>query len=710
MSTTMHRTASPLLLLLALALPAAAEDATPGPVPPTPPAQVAEGGRFTMEFRGARLGQVLDWLSKQAGLVIANPVELPQPITLVALSPLTTAEAVEALNGVLVAQGHAAVVRGRTLHVVPLNAARQQNLPVEFGADPRRIPETDRMVTQIIPVSFATVKDLAENLAPLLNTATATLSANESSNCLILTDTQANIRRIAAIVQAIDASVSGEQQVRVFNLAHADATTVAQVITDLYTQRTTSSRNGQNQGGPFAQMFGGRGPQQPQQQQTSSGSASAKAGEVTAAADSGTNSVVVRASPATMAVLAAVVEQLDVDTSTRDGVLVYRVRNSKAADLAESLTSLFSGSTTTTATRTTAQNRTVPGQGQAGPQMAPAASSSSSSSSSSALDLSGQVKVVAEASSNSVLILTAERNHERLRRILEDIDQPVKQVLVRVLIAEVTIEKGLDVGIELQGANPSTSTGSSRVFSNFDIFDSTLGMNGYLLENTDFRAAIRALASDTRFDVLSRPYILTTDNQEATVNVSQNVPVINGSRTDTNNNITTTFDRQDVGIILTVTPQINSDGRVVLDVQQEMSALSDSSIPVADDVQAPIINKRTMTTRVVVEHGQTAVVGGLVKDSLTETVRKIPLLGDIPVLGWLFKRTERTKSQTELLVFLTPQVVGTPAEMADLSRQIRSEMQHLDAAVEAGLLQRHLDLLAGLPVGTPLAPPAKAGE
>ncbi len=697
MSNPMHRTVSPFLLLLALAVPLTAEDATPpAPPPPVPPAEVVDGARFTMEFRGARLGQVLDYLSKQAGFVIANPVELAQPLTLVALTPLTPAEAVDALNGVLVSQGYAAIVRGRTLHIVPLPSARQQGLPVEFGADPKRIPDTDRMVTQIIPVQFATVKDLADNLTPLLNTATATMAANESSNTLILTDTQANIRRIAAIVQAIDASVSGEQQVRVFNLAYADAATAAQVITDLYTSKQGGSRNSQQQN-PFAQMFGGRSGQQGGQQAQAGtpGAATSRSGEVTAAADSGTNSVVIRASSATMTVLAQVVAQLDVDTSTRDGVLLYRVRNGKAADLATTLTSLFaSAQTSSTANRTaTAQNRTVPGQ--------QAASSASSSS----LDLSGQVKVVADTTSNSVLILSAERNFERLRKLLNDIDQPMRQVLVRVLVAEVTAEKGLDLGVELQGYNPSDATGSSRVFSAFNIFDSTLGMNGYLLQTADFRAAIRALSSDTRFDVLSRPYILTTDNLQATVNVSQEVPVINGSRTDANNNLTTTFDRRDVGIILTVTPQINSEGRVVLDVSQELSALADAGIPIAKDVQAPIINKRTMSTRVVVENGQTAVVGGLVHDKLTETVRKVPLLGDIPLLGWLFRRTVRTQSQTELLVFLTPQVVAKPEDLADLGRQLRSEMQRLDAAVEGGLLQRHLDQLMSLKPGEPLPPP-----
>lgn len=706
-----HRLASPLLLLLALAVPAAAAETVPAPAPA---AEVKPGGRFTMEFRGARLGQVLDYLSKEAGFVIANPVELAQPLTLVAQQPVTAAEAIEALNGVLLGQGFAAVVRNRTLHIVPLPSARQQNLPVGVGADPERIPDTDTMVTQVIPVQFATVKDLAENLTPLLNSATATLAANESSNTLILTDTQSHVRRIAAIIKAIDGSVSGEQQVRVFNLAHADAEQVAQVITTLYTSKTTSSRNGQNQN-PFAAMFGrnGGGPPMPGMmgggnQASGTTASTARSGEVTAAGDSGTNSVVIRASPATMEVLSQVVAQLDVDTSTRDGVLVYKVRNAKAADLATTLTTLFSGSGTTASSsgtsRTTSQNRSV--QGMPGGQSGPAAASGSSSSTS--LDLSGKVTVVADTSSNAVLILTAERNFDRIRRILEEVDQPVRQVLVRVLVAEVTIEKGLDLGVELQGHRPSDSAGSTRVFSNFNLFDSTLGMNGYLLETADFRAAIRALASDSRFDVLSRPYVLTTDNKEATVNVSQEVPIITGTRTDTSNNVTSTFERKDVGIILTVTPQINSEGRVVLDVSQELSALTDQGIPVASDVTSPIIKKRTMTTRVVVENGQTAVVGGLVHDSLTETVQKVPLLGDIPWLGVLFRYSSKRKSQTELLVFLTPQVVKDPSGLADLGRQLRSEMQRLDAAVEKGLLQRHLDQLERLGLGEPVQPGAEA--
>lgn len=684
---------------------------TPAPVATTPPAETTPpppvtpplpNGKFLLEFRGARLGQVLDYLSQQAGFVIANPVELANPLTLVAKQPVTPQEAIDALNTVLIAQNYAVILREKTLHVVPLGTARQHNLPVFIGADPAKIPDTDQMVTQVMPVQFALVRELAENLQPLLNTQSATLAANESSNVLILTDTQAHIRRIAGIIQAIDRSVGGEQAVKVFTLAHADAEKVAQIINNLYGSQSTATR-GNNQGQQFGRGFNRGNNNQNQNQQGQSG----REIEVQAAADTGTNSLVVRASPETLVMLGEIVEQLDRDNSARDDVLFYRVKNGKADDLAASLNELFQGIQSTSSTT---QNRTA---GQTGartgtttqaaqPQVrvvtAPTAQGANATNADAGLDLTGQVRVVADAVSNSVMVLSPERNFDRLRRLLEQLDQPVKQVLVRILVAEVTLEKGLDLGVELTGGARNangTLAGqtASNAFTDFSLFDSALGVNGFLIENTDFRAAIRALASDTNFDVLSRPYVLTTDNQEATVNVSQEVPIPTGSRTDQNNNITTTFERRDVGIILTVTPQINSEGLVVLDVTQELSALSDQAIPIAPDVNSPIVNKRTMTTRVLVEHGQTAVIGGLVKDQVSQTVRKVPLLGDIPFLGNLFKRTESTKSQTELLIFLTPQVVKNPGELADLSRQLRGEMQRLDVAVEKGLLQNHLDQL-----------------
>lgn len=641
---------------------------------------------ITMEFRGARLGQILDYLSAEAGLIIINPIELPKPMTLVARQPLSIDEAIDALSGILYDEGYTTLVRGKTLRVVPLTSAKRLNLPVKLGSDPAGIPDNDQMVTQILPVQFAKVGDLIENLQPLLDANAATLSANESSNALLLTAPQASVRRIASIIQAIDGSVTGVQSVQVFHLFHADATSVAKVINDVYGQGSTSNNN---QRGGWWGRRGGRGNQQEQSEEPIGS-------EVVAAADTGTNSVVVRASPNTLSPLAVVIKEMDVDNATRESVFLYKVKNGKAEEVAAALNNLFT-STQSNAGRGGQNNNQ--GRRFGGEQ-----SANSQSAAVTALDLSTQVRVVPDDNSNSVLVLSPERNFPLLQDLLIQLDQAQRQVLVRVLVAEVTAEDGVDIGVELQGVNPSSDTGSSRVFSDFNLFNSTLGLNGFIMESDNFHAAISALSTKTQFDVLSRPYILTTDNREAVVNVSQEVPVITGSRTDQDNNVVTTFDRRDVGIILTVTPQINSEGRVVLDVAQELSALTDLGIPVAADVESPIIRKRTMTTRVAVENGQTVVIGGLVMDSSTETNRKVPILGDIPLLGLLFRRKVVSKSNTELLVFLTPQVVSSPDDLADLSAQLRREMSRLDAAVEPHLLQEHLNRLMKLEIHTPLQP------
>lgn len=686
-----------LMLLLALAPQALAADAAPA----TPAAQAPDAAmppkavKLTLDFRDAKLATILDYLSKEAGFVLINPVELPKPVTLVSKQPLTPNQALDALNTVLFDQGYAVLTRGRTLRVLPLAQAKQQNLEVNAGADPDKIPDTDRMVTQVIPVRFAKVKDLAKNLQPLLNTSYSTLEANDSSNALILTDTQANVRRIAAVVSAIDGAISGDQEVQVFQLKYASADKVAQVLTTIY-----GKSGGGNAQDVVRSIFGGRGRggRGGGGDGGDSGQAEGRGDQVTAAADTGTNSVVVRASPGSLKGLAKVIGELDKDTTAHEGVLVYPVLNGKSADMAKSLNQLFTGtassSGTTAPQRNGVQNRQVQPGSALGDQ-----------GGADGLDLGSQVQVVSDDIGNAVLILAQERNFPRLRAILKELDRPIRQVLIRVLVAEVTVNKGSDIGVELQGVNPKDAA-NTRIFSDFNLFDSTLGMNGFMLDNNSFRAAVRALATATRFDVLSRPYILTTDNREATVNVSQNVPIVTGTRTDVNNNVTNTVDRQDIGIILKVTPQINSEGRVVLDVNQVLSALSDQGLPVAKDVTSPIINKREMTTRVAVGNGQTVIIGGLVRDDFNETVRKVPLLGDIPYVGDLFKRTTRTKTQTELLVFLTPQVIGSPEELASMTRQLHAEMQHLSNAVEPGVLARHLRQLQGLKIGEPVTPEA----
>jgi general secretion pathway protein D len=231
-------------------------------------------------------------------------------------------------------------------------------------------------------------------------------------------------------------------------------------------------------------------------------------------------------------------------------------------------------------------------------------------------------------------------------------------------------------------------------------------------------ATLRALATQGKLDVLSRPYILASDNQEARITVGQEVPFITNSRiTDTGGTINT-VQYQDIGIILNVTPHINPEGLVILDVAPEISSLTGTTVPIQAGVEAPVFAKRSADSRVGIPNGQTIVIGGLMEDRKTSTIRKVPLLGDIPVLSLLFKRTEVNKSKTELLIFLTPHVAQQPTNLKPMSQDEMGGLKLVPNAVQPGTFQEHMEGLqrgrtttdpdAGLTV-PPTEPPKRTG-
>lgn len=660
------------------------------------------GASLVMNFRDVPLQSILDYLSNEAGLIVVSEVDLNgDRITVFNLQPVTLDEAIAMLNTVLFEKGFTAVKRQRLLKVVMLSDAKTQSIPVRFGNDPEKIGETDSLITQVIPIRYAEATGMVENLQPLISGEYAELAANESSNSLILTDTEANIRRIVRIVSALDQSISQVSEVRVFRLAFADAESVADLL-----ETTFSSGPSEDEivAQAMSRRFGGRGRGGGDDDQ-SSGTPQSK--DVNAAADDRTNSVVVSAGPDVMLSIAAIIEELDVDTTAKESVLIYAPKNMQAADLAETFNSLFLGVSTGSNddgignTRNGGNNQNNNRNNQDNNQnnagnnagagnRGAATAARLATGGADAADLVGQVSSVADESTNTLLVLTQEKNFPKVRELLAELDRAVPQVLVRVLISEITYDDSVDVGVEFETLNVGTST-DDNLLSNFNIFESTLGLNYLFFDNNDFRLAVRALQATGRFDVLSRPYILTNDNQEANITVGQEVPFPVNTRTLDDGDTTSDVEYRDVGIILTVTPQINSEGLVVLNLAQELSALTDLTIPISDDFDAVVVNTRSLETQVAVADGQTVVIGGLIQDTLQETVTKVPLLGDIPILGNLFRRTESTKAKTELLVFLTPEVVQDAEELQAVSDRIKEGAEGLKNAVEDGLLQKHLD-------------------
>jgi len=676
-----------------------------------------------MNFDQATLKTVLDYLSEKAGLVIINEVELQGRISIFNKTPMSLDDAIDVLNTVLFESKFTAVRRGRVLKVVTLDVAKNQSIPVYYGSDPDEIPETDTIVTQVVPIRYASSDEIKEDLNGLINSEFADMTSNQSANALIITDTQANIRRLAKIITSLDKAVEKVTEVKVFKLEFADADDTARLIEGTFQelssedeifgrmiqQRFGGGGGSGGRGGPGGGGFGGSGGGSSQQQ------ASTAKSKVSAEADTRTNSVVVSADPETMIKITEIVAQLDSDNTAKDSVLIYHVKNMQATDLSDIFNNLFVENTTVNGSSqrfgNTGSGADSTGGGNGGGNTGgnnagsrgtrvQSANAVATTNNSGAADLVGQVSAVANEDTNTVLILTPEKNFPRVQEILDELDKPVPQVLIRVLVSEVTYDDSKDFGVEFEGINVGAAGTDSNVLTNFDLFDSTLGLNYLMFDNTNFKLAVRALNATGRFDVLSRPYVLTKDNQEATINVGQRVPILTNSQVTESGNTISSIDYEDVGIILTVTPQINSEGLVVMDVSQVISSIADQAIPVAPDQNAVVFNQRELTTQVAVGHGQTVVIGGLVQDQLTETVRKVPLLGDIPLLGNLFKRTERSKVKTELLLFLTPEVIVTPDQLTPATDKIKSESETLENAVEPGRMEQHLEKLKSTPSNT----------
>jgi general secretion pathway protein D len=297
--------------------------------------------------------------------------------------------------------------------------------------------------------------------------------------------------------------------------------------------------------------------------------------------------------------------------------------------------------------------------------------------------------VVADPDTNSLLVMTAPKNYERVKKVLDELDRAVPQVLIKVLLAEVSHDNAIDLGSEFSILN-LRSNGNGQTFgTDFGLASQTTGLVVKIIEE-DYSGTIRALSTAGKLDVLSRPYILASDNQIATITVGQEVPFITESRTTDTGQTINTIQYQDIGIILNVTPHINSDGVVIMDVSPEISALTGSTVPISDTLDAPVFAKRSADSRVVIRDGQTIVIGGLMEDRKTETIESVPILGDIPLLGWLFKHKISAKNKTELLIFLTPHVAPTPGMLKGMSKDELEGSKIVPRAVEDGAFQDHL--------------------
>lgn len=319
----------------------------------------------------------------------------------------------------------------------------------------------------------------------------------------------------------------------------------------------------------------------------------------------------------------------------------------------------------------------------------------------------GDAMITSDPETRRLIVITDDETSQYISQVITNLDRPRPQVLIKVVFLEVTYRNGSDIGVEGSFQRNINSTTSGAVSNLFGLasqgaapltpYTSMTGAGLYQVFGSDFQATLRAIAEAGKLEVLSRPAILARNSQQANITVGQQVPLITNTRFDNFGNQINSITYRDIGIILQVTPFITSDGLIEMILAPQISSLSDQTIPISSGgsngapIGAPIINIRSADTVVVTPDGQTVVIGGLMQNQKTQTETKIPLLGDIPLLGNLFKRKLKQDVKTELLIFLTPHIVAEPAQLAGMSAKERHDTTLLPKAFSEQELNRFLE-------------------
>ena len=473
------------------------------------------------------------------------------------------------------------------------------------------------------------------------------ITPDPRTNSLVVSAPVDNMPLIEQIIIKLDDSSPQIAQIKVFQLKNADARQMADVLTNLF-QLQAAGGQGNTRSIRYTLVMPLNTKATNVDGQPTIGTAEQNA--LTVTVDIRTNSLLIGGSEHYVALSSQIVEELDSSPAQERITQVYRLKNSQAETLATALQDFLDQS----------RQRVTSVLGQEAVGTAQRL-------------LDEEVAIVAEPVTNSLLVSASPRYFEQVEGMITQLDQPQKQVLIEVLLAEVTLDGTTEWGVQWNTTVDLRDKGISDQKRDIDSIkldgETVVGGLTASLTGDNWNFILKAMQSDGRLEILSRPQILAADNMVANINVGQRVPVVTGSRITERGDSINNFEYQDVGVQLEVTPRINPEGIVKMEVAPTISSLSSSTVAVSKDFDAQVINNRSASTSVSVQDGQTVVIGGLISTEDDERVTKIPLLGDIPYIGQIFRKTKKKRVRSELLVILTPHVINEPGEAEKFSRE-----------------------------------------
>ncbi|WP_167505827.1 type II secretion system secretin GspD [Desulfosediminicola flagellatus] len=592
---------------------------------------------ITIDFDNVDIRLFIKYISELTKKNFVVDKSVQGNVTILSPTKISEEEAYRVFESVLEVHGFTTVESGSVIKILPSAAARSKSVEtIRMGMV--RHPE-DKVVTQLVPLEYSSPDDMKKVLTPLVSKTSVVIS-HPDSGMLIITETLSNIQRLMAIIKELDVEYTTEE-VAVIPMQNAAASSIAKILNTVY-QRTTASKKG-----------------------------SIQKGTVKVVPYERVNSLVVLSSKDEIKRVKHLVELLDTPVQRGEGnIHVFYLQNAYATELAKVLTAL----------PTSQAAETDKGK-------APA--------------ISKDVKITADEETNSLIITASREEYLVLEGVIKKLDIPRQMVYLEALILEVNTSKDFDVGVEWAlGGSFADSTGAlaSGFSSNSDSPFSLLGgidaedpslpdgfsfgvlKQGIKIGGVTFPnigAILRAYKSDSDINIISAPQILTTDNKKAEISVGENVPYITSQNTTDSAQDYTQYEYRDVATKMVITPHINQADTMRLEIETEIVKLKASSLELT-----PTTFRRTANTNVIINDMDTVVIGGIIGEDTTVGEVKVPLLGDIPGLGWLFKSKSTGVVKNNMFIFITPKIVRNPADIAGVTLEKEDVMKSVMPGVD----------------------------
>jgi general secretion pathway protein D len=613
----------------------------------------------SIDFNNVDINLFIKFMSELTGTNFVVDQNVKGKVTIISPARISLDEAYRVFESVLEVNGYTTVRAGEIVKIVPAPEARTKNIQTLLEQE-RASPE-DKVVTQLIPLKFADPEEIKRLFTPLVSKNSVVLGY-APANTIIITDVQSNIQRLMKILRQIDQAGAG-QQISVVPLQYADASKLVTLLTNLF--KTTAPR-----------------PQQPGVAEK----------QPVIVADDRTATIVLLASEVDTLRIKQLITMIDRETPRGKGkIQVYYCEHANAEDLAKVLQEIPSQ------------------QAGAGAAGAPGGAAGAPARGPTAVVL-GKVQINADKATNSLIIMADKEDYEVVEEVIKKLDIPRAMVYIESLIMEVNATKSLDLGVQWQlfdqtnvdnknvvyggkfttaagVLNPANALGTGLAVG---VLTEPFTFGGITLSNVT--AIINAVKRDDDFRILSTPQILTTDNEEARITVGENRPFQTRATTDITGGTYESFEYRDVGKILKITPHVSEGRNVRLKLSLEVTSLDRLATQTTGVTSVrPVTQKRTIDTTVLVQDGHTIVIGGLIDDNRSNNETKVPGLGDIPILGWLFRNQTDAIQKTNLYVFLSPRVVKNAEEAEKLVSDRKKLPESIPDKFKGGEIKLYYD-------------------